>query len=133
MQIASRKRPFRYLYKLLLSFTMSCLVLVAITILGNKTVGDTSILLKETLKHNIESLSHINTAQYQLVNIRMMEMNLTRYKHPFTVSGAVDRIQDGTQKFDAKIHHLSNHYFKDHPKWSSSLVRIWQMYRRDLD
>jgi signal transduction histidine kinase len=133
MSDARKRIKIRFFYKLLIGFGILCLIIGMILISGNKTIKYTSDMLHIVVSKQMRSLAQINQLHYRANQIRLLEVELSEITDYYTVSGGIDNLYALAESFEKDLHDFVLSFIPEEDETASSLLRSWELYRKDLE
>ncbi len=133
MSDAQKEIKIRFFYKLLMGFGALYLIIGITLTFGNRTVKDTSDMLHTVVSKQVRSLAQVNQLHYRANQIRLLEVELSEIADYYTISGGIDNLHALAESFEKDLRNFVLSYIPEEDKTTTSLLRSWELYRKDLD
>jgi len=132
MSDAQKRIKIRFFYKLLIGFGILCLIIGIILISGNKTIKYASDTLHIVVNKQVRSLAQINQLHYRAIHIRLLEVEFSQINDYYTISGGIDNLYALAESFEKDLRNFVLSFISE-DEMAHSLLRSWELYRKDLE
>jgi signal transduction histidine kinase len=133
MSDAQKGIKIRFFYKLLTGFGTLCLIIGITLTFGNRTIKDTSDMLHTVVSKQVHSLAQINQLHYRANQIRLSEVEFSEITDYYTISGGIDNLYALAESFEKDLRNFVLSYIPEEDETTRSLLRSWDLYRKDLE
>jgi signal transduction histidine kinase len=123
----------RFFYKLLTGFGTLCLIIGITLTFGNRAIKDTSDMLHSVVSKQVRSLAQINLLHYRANQIRLSEVEFSEITDYYTISGGIDNLYALAESFEKDLRNFVLSYIPEEDETTRSLLRSWELYRKDLE